>query len=253
MISHPCTTKFALYEPLEIYRRACPYVLVVCKGVHHHPIPLPTKTPPQIKADVIQLLKSTDGDLADLTPRRFLRHPILKAYLKEKFPTILNPTLCELHSSLANREHLRLYIKSAKVDLFPEGTGWKGVFPQFILDISLKYIPSGVLRLKEWQDLNVPAHEHYIRHILEVPDFPLDEFDDQIATLDVSKSLRLVICMSPTGSRRLTQSSYLQSDIGFKRVVGFHEFEIASMDYYGNTSKNSGPISHLIDNETLQV
>jgi hypothetical protein len=122
-----CGVKFVVYEPLEQFRQACPYVLLVCTGDSHpHPIPLPRKTPRQIQDDIAQLLKSLDGDLADLTPRRFLRHPILRAYLQQKFPQIPTPTICDLHTSLANREHLRVYINAAKVDLFPHGTGWNG-------------------------------------------------------------------------------------------------------------------------------
>ncbi|KAK7022633.1 hypothetical protein R3P38DRAFT_3196030 [Favolaschia claudopus] len=219
-----CTVKFTLYEPLLEFRQNCPYVLLVCKGEHPHPIPLLTKTPPRIQDDLLVVLKSLDGDLADLTPRRFLRHPVLRAYLQQRFPQLPNPTLIDLHTSLANREHLRVYIKSAKVNLFPEGTGWKGV-----------------LRLKEWQDHNLGLEEHYIRCIIDVPDFPTDEFDSDEALAasnvpDASPNLRAIVCMTPNGSRRLKKSQYVQSDIGFQRIEGFHEFEIASMDSFANTS-----------------
>ncbi|KAJ7816637.1 hypothetical protein B0H14DRAFT_3877805 [Mycena olivaceomarginata] len=193
----PCNTKFTLYEPLEQFRLACPYVLLVSKGDHPHPILLPRKTPPQIKDDLLEVLKSLDGDLADLTPRRFLRHPILQAYLRQKFPQLPNPTLSDLHSSLANREHLHVYIKTAKVDLFP-------------MEL--------VGKLKEWQDANLPAEDHYIRCILDLPDFPTDEFDTDPSIADSS------------------EASTLQSDIGFQRIEGFHEFEIAAMDSFANTS-----------------
>ncbi|KAJ7722544.1 hypothetical protein B0H14DRAFT_2642118 [Mycena olivaceomarginata] len=209
MCTLSCNTKFTLYEPLEQFRLACPYVLLVSKGDHPHPIPLPRKTPPQIKDDLLEVLKSLDGDLVDLTPRRFLRHPILQAYLRQKFPQLPNPTLSDLHSSLANREHLRVYIKNSQ----------------------------SVVRLKEWQDANLPAEDHYIRCILDLPDFPTDEFDtDPSSGPEPAKNLRLIVCMTPNGSRRLQQSQYLQSDIGFQRIEGFHEFEIAAMDSFANTS-----------------
>ncbi|KAJ7867739.1 hypothetical protein B0H14DRAFT_3132843 [Mycena olivaceomarginata] len=219
-----CGVKFVVYEPLEQFRQACPYVLLVCTGDSHpHPIPLPRKTPRQIQDDIAQLLKSLDGDLADLTPRRFLRHPILRAYLQQKFPQIPTPTICDLHTSLANREHLRVYINAAKVDLFPHGTGW-----------------NGVICLKQWQDENLPVHEHYIRCIMDLADFPTDEFDcDSLRSSSGSAAttnLRLIVCMSPQGSHRLIKSQYLQSDIAFQRVEGFYEFEIATMDTFANTS-----------------
>lgn len=41
---------------------------------------------------------------------------------------------------------------------------------------------------------------------------------------------RIVICMSPVQSSRLRKAQYLQSDIAFKRVVGFKEFELGGLD-----------------------
>ncbi|KAJ7169084.1 hypothetical protein C8R43DRAFT_1120974 [Mycena crocata] len=219
-----CQVRFQLYEPLEEFRAACPYVLVVCAGEHPHPIPIPSKTPPKIRSQVMKLLQSLHTDLADLTPRRFLRHPVLRAFLGEKFPHIPWPILSDLHCSLANRAHLKTYITAAKVDLFPAGTGWKGV-----------------QRLKQWQDAHLPPEDHYIRYMSEIPDFPTDAFDDEESPnvpsgSKTDKNLRVIICMSPKGSRRLRATQYLQSDIAFKRIQGYLEFEIASMDLYANTS-----------------
>lgn len=123
-ISCDCTVK--AYVPLEAYRAVCPKVLVVVKGVHYHPIPLPTKTPPEIKAEILSLLPRFQEDLPDLTPRRFLRNPIVKSYLALKFPNILNPTLSDLHISLANRSHLKAYIDQIRKTIFPHGTDWTG-------------------------------------------------------------------------------------------------------------------------------
>ena len=50
------------------------------------------------------------------------------------------------------------------------------------------------------------------------------------------RGCELFVCMSPEGSRRIVKAQYVQSDIGFKRVVGFHEFELASFDRDENTS-----------------
>jgi hypothetical protein len=43
--------------------------------------------------------------------------------------------------------------------------------------------------------------------------------------------------MSQEGSERLMSARYLQSDMAFKRVVGFYEFELAAVDRINNTSK----------------
>jgi hypothetical protein len=124
----PCKSRIRVYEPFEDFRAACPHVLVVCHGEHAHPIPLPIKTPPIIRAEVMQLLRHLDHDLPDLTPRRFLRHPIVCAYLRQSLPDILYPNLSDLHPSLANRQHIEAYIRQAKDEWFPHGTGWEGMF-----------------------------------------------------------------------------------------------------------------------------
>ncbi|KAF7334423.1 hypothetical protein MVEN_02271600 [Mycena venus] len=208
----------------------------------------PKKTPVHIRHEISTLLNSINDDLADLTPRRFLRHPVVKSYLQRQFPNVFNPTLIELHTSLANRAHLKAYITAAKVDLFPAGTGWKGV-----------------LRLKEWQDSHLLQKEHYIRKILEIPDFPVDEFDVD-GPLSPSTAppttLRIIICMSPIGSERLKKSQYIQSDIGFRRIEGFMEFEMAAMDRIANTSviflrvylnRQTAAAHHIILSEIGQI
>lgn len=123
----PCKCRFKAYVPLVRYRKECSKILVVVKGVHHHPIPLPAKTPPAIKEEILQLLPRFQEDLPDLTPRRFLRNPIVKSYLAVKFPHLLNPTLSDVHISLANRSHLKVYIDQVREALFPHGTDWKGM------------------------------------------------------------------------------------------------------------------------------
>jgi hypothetical protein len=126
MMNLSCETRFRTFEPLEEYRQDCPYILVTIKGEHPHPIPLPQKTPPAIRSDIFSLLALVVEDLPDLTPRRFLRHSTTKAYLRQQFPGVLQPSLIDLHVSLANRDHLRSYIDLAKAKHFPAGTGWEG-------------------------------------------------------------------------------------------------------------------------------
>lgn len=121
-----CHSTFRIYEPLEEYRSTCPRVLIVCSGPHIHPIPSPLKTPPTVRHTIFRLLSNLGQDLADITPRRFLRHPNVRSYLKETFPHKHPPTLSDLHISLSNQEHLRSYLDQAKMKAFPEGTGWGG-------------------------------------------------------------------------------------------------------------------------------
>lgn len=39
---------------------------------------------------------------------------------------VQNPMLSDLHISLSNRSHLKVYIDHAKKTHFPSGTGWEG-------------------------------------------------------------------------------------------------------------------------------
>ncbi|KAJ7506100.1 hypothetical protein B0H11DRAFT_1707331 [Mycena galericulata] len=218
-----CDVKFRVFQPLEEFREACPFVLITSAGAHTHPVPLPTKTPPAVRSEIFQLLDNLAEDLPDMTPRAFQRHPIVKSMLSSKFPSIVNPTLSDLHVSLANRSHLKAYIKQAKELHCPFGTDW-----------------NGVLHLKALQDANLDPADHYIRRIIaidldSVQRHDEDEWDDTNNLKD--DKLRIIVCMYPEGSRRLlTMGQYLQSDIAFKRIVGYLEFEIACMDREANSS-----------------
>ncbi|KIM36354.1 hypothetical protein M413DRAFT_449233 [Hebeloma cylindrosporum] len=215
MVICPCPVKFRIYEPLPDYREECPWVLVVCPGEHSHPIPIPSKTPPSIRAEIFQLLDSLESDLSDLTPRRFLRHPSVKIFLKKRLPRLLNPMLLDLHPSLGNRDHLRGYIKLVQDKKFPAGTGWEGI-----------------INLKKQQDETIPQDERYIRYIAEIPalgqlastDDPTDDVEDS------PTPFRIIICMSKNNSIRLSKAHYVQSDIGFKRIAGYQEFELGGLD-----------------------
>ncbi|KAJ6567673.1 hypothetical protein DFH09DRAFT_1314192 [Mycena vulgaris] len=188
-------------------------------GVHQHVIPVPEKTPRPVHNQILKLLEQLREDLPDMTPQRFLRHSIVKAFLHNHFPDISCPTLSTLHSSLANRSHISSYITRAKKENFPEGTDW-----------------DGICHLKRKQDEALPEEEHYIRAILEFNDemLPIHDEDDPPGS---EKKTRIIICMAREGSERLQKNgAYIQSDIGFKRIVGFDEFEMASMDRDANTS-----------------
>ncbi|KAJ6564612.1 hypothetical protein B0H19DRAFT_941881 [Mycena capillaripes] len=180
-----------------IDRKECPYVLITSQGIHRHPIPLPEKTPTAVRSQLLTLLQNLRHDLPDMTARRFLRHPAVKSYLYMKLA-------CTVSS------HPR-------------------TFP-------LLSILSGVLHLKRLQDQQLPEHEHYIRVVLELDNDSLPVHEEDDPPLPDEKKTRIIICMSPDSSARLQKTQYLQSDIGFKRIVGFDEFEIAAMDRDANTS-----------------
>jgi hypothetical protein len=89
----------------------------------------------------------------------------------------------------------------------------------------------GTLNLKAEQDLQLQHQDRYIRRIVEENTGNFEQHEEDIVSGGAaSDSLRMVVCMSADGSRCLLKTQYVQSDIGFKRVVGFYEFELAGMD-----------------------
>ncbi|KAJ6467649.1 hypothetical protein C8R47DRAFT_1303282 [Mycena vitilis] len=209
-----CSSKFRVFEPKQEARRACPFVLIVTSGAHPHPVPLPTKTPPQVRTKLMEILGQLAEDLPDITPRRFIRHPIVRSFLTAKFPLVVSPTLADLHVSLSNRSHIQAYIKQA--------------IEQHC-----------VVNLKAQQDAALAPEHRYIRRIITIPfnKLPRHEDDDEAEKDNKDDLVRIIICMSPEGCRRLlSMGRYLQSDIAFRRIMAFLEFELACMARDPNTS-----------------
>jgi hypothetical protein len=93
----------------------------------------------------------------------------------------------------------------------------------------ISFILEGLCQLKEVQDSDLPPALHYIRYIAEIPLSTMTAHDEDDSN-DTSEVLRVIICMSRESSQRLLAAQYLQSDIAFKRVAGFLEFEIGHLD-----------------------
>ncbi|KAJ7211557.1 hypothetical protein C8J57DRAFT_1097634, partial [Mycena rebaudengoi] len=222
MIQMKCASRFRIFEPLPEYRKQCPKVLLICEGAHTHPVPLPTRTPAHICSRILGLLEETAEDLPDMTPRRFIRHPLVKVFLKKLLPTISSPTLADWHVSLANRSHLNAYIKLARETLWPFGTDWQGV-----------------AQLKEHQDHFISPEDHYIRRMVAVTPEARheDEEPEDAPSKGEDDKLRIVVCMKKESSRRLkAMGQYLQSDIAFKRIMRYLEFELACKDRDANAT-----------------
>ena len=95
----------------------------------------------------------------------------------------------------------------------------------------------GLLHLKDMQDHDLPPHEHYIRLAVEVQESDL--LHGSACTEDESsRPLQVVICMLPQSSEQLQLAQYVQSDIGFKRVVGFYELEISGIASKSNIGQS---------------
>jgi hypothetical protein len=86
-------------------------------------------------------------------------------------------------------------------------------------------------------DAKLPPEHRYIRYAAEIPDLGLEVHDeDDLDSVDAAKPFRIVICMTMEASRCLLNAQFLQSDIGFKRIVGFQEFELGAFDRRSRTS-----------------
>jgi len=76
---------------------------------------------------------------------------------------------------------------------------------------------------------------HYIWRVIVMTGHPTDEEDEPES--DAASGIRIVVCMSCDGSEQLLRAQYLQSDMAFKHVVSFYEFELAAIDRPSNSSE----------------
>ncbi|KAK0477185.1 hypothetical protein EDD18DRAFT_1365589 [Armillaria luteobubalina] len=127
MVWLSCSSRFTVIRPEDGYWKECPKILLICHSPHTHPIPLPTTTPVQIKAEIKALIRSLEHELADMTPRHFCRHPAVINRVKELCPAVEEPTVAHLHPLLANLDHIASYIHTEVKAALPHGTGWDGV------------------------------------------------------------------------------------------------------------------------------
>lgn len=89
----------------------------------------------------------------------------------------------------------------------------------------------GLLHQKEAQDQISPENP-YIRFVEEIPFFGTTSTagDEDNDNSDHDVPFRIAICMTKKSSSLLLHVQFLQCDIGFKRVIGFKEFELGGME-----------------------
>ncbi len=177
-----------------------------------------------------------EHDLPDLTPRCLIHHALFQAFLKTSLPDIPYPMATDMHPSLANLDHLGSLINHAIKQQFPAGTGWQGVFPNFCLYPIALILLLGVLKQLKDQQLTCQPDDMYIHIAEEIPWSDLEytcryhDPEDLLPITNQDQTFKLIICMSPQWSRDLLQATEVQSDIAFKRVTGYKEFELLSFD-----------------------
>ncbi|KAK0502142.1 hypothetical protein EDD18DRAFT_1346711 [Armillaria luteobubalina] len=127
MVQLSCSSCFTVIQPEDGYWKECPKILLICHSPHTHPIPLPTTTPVQIKAEIKALIHSLEHELADMTPQCFCQHPAVINRVKELCPAVEEPMVAHLHPLLANLDHIASYIHTEVKAVLPHGTGWDGM------------------------------------------------------------------------------------------------------------------------------
>ncbi|KAJ3927388.1 MAG: hypothetical protein NXY57DRAFT_1106683 [Lentinula lateritia] len=210
----PCQCRITVYEPVAEFREQCMKSLIVCHGPHRHPPPVPSTTPPLVAQNLIAFIKDLD-DLPNLTARRLLSKESTRIFLRQQLPDIPDPSLMDLHHSLGNLDHLQVYVTKAIRMMYPRGTGWEAT-----------------------QDATLKDSERYIRYAEE---FQLEHLVDEtqyLGQVTDAQTFRLVICMKSENSFRLVNDArHIQSDISFKRVVGWLEFELGGFDRVNRTAR----------------
>lgn len=123
----PCPATFDIYTPDDL--TTCPQVLIVCRNPHSHSPPLPIKTPESVMGIFHALLLGLGWKLADATPRKIILDSGFMDSLRRAIDwnQQLDPTLADLHPSLANLDRVRRCITALRDEFFPSGTGFKGI------------------------------------------------------------------------------------------------------------------------------
>ncbi len=127
MVHLKCNSKFSVYHLQKKYWHECSHIVVMCHTAHTHLIPILFITPEHIQSSLWRIARSLDHDLPNITPRCFMCHSILRAFLWNEFPHLQEPMLIDMHPSLANLNHLGTIISAIAKKEFPSGTGWSGM------------------------------------------------------------------------------------------------------------------------------
>ena len=83
------------------------------------------------------------------------------------------------------------------------------------------------------QDKTLEPDHQYIRRMEEfsLEEVDIDEDDDpEDCDGGVGNIICVIVCMTPVNSQRLLRAQFVESDIAFKRVSGFLEFEIGGLE-----------------------
>ena len=90
--------------------------------------------------------------------------------------------------------------------------------------------------MKKCQDEELSADEAYICYTADLLSSLGNIIHDKDELADSQNHNKIIVCMSKKSSQQLVNNQFLQSDISFKCIVGFHEFELGGRDFTSHTS-----------------
>ena len=90
--------------------------------------------------------------------------------------------------------------------------------------------------MKKCQDEELSVDEVYIRYAAGLHSSLNNIIHDEDEVTNTKTSICIVVCMSKESSQQLLDAQFVQSDIGFKCIVGFQEFELGGRDFTSQTS-----------------
>ncbi|GBB98485.1 hypothetical protein RclHR1_03240010 [Rhizophagus clarus] len=119
IVDKPCNVKIYKIIPNDL--QECPFVVLICVGIHNYPPPPPKRTPNNIKDNLQIMIKEAIENDDVVTFGSIIQGNMLKAYFNKE-------TLQEIHISLNNIDRLRYLVAKTYKNLYPFGQHILGVF-----------------------------------------------------------------------------------------------------------------------------
>ncbi|CAB4446291.1 unnamed protein product [Rhizophagus irregularis] len=119
IVNKPCNVK--MYKFILNDLQECPFVALICVGVHNHPPPPPERILDNIKDNLQMMIKEAIEKDDVVTSGSIIQGNMLKAYFNKE-------TLQEIHMSLNNIDKLRYLVAKTYKNLYPFGQHILGVF-----------------------------------------------------------------------------------------------------------------------------
>ena len=98
------------------------------------------------------------------------------------------------------------------------------------------YFILGLLDMKKCQDEELSVDKVYICYAAELHSSLGNIIHEENKVADTKTPIYIIVCMSKKSSQWLLDAQLVQSDIGFRRIVGFQEFELEGRDFASRTS-----------------